>query len=407
MAPVAVQQLPTLLSASGSDATSKPCTWQDATSLLAPATWRQIDPAFVERALRVGGVLPEEAIVSSIEATPTAIAGLLSTTVRVAVSYAGADEETLAALPTSVIVKLQAEDELSRQVAVDADNYQMERRVYEVLARDLVVGTAKPFEIVSDSSGNVVFVMEDLSLRQGLYAVSQWKLNGCSFDEAVSAAQALGKLHAQFWSDSAPLPDWLPETCAIEARSPAILAAQCSERFLASSYFEGFSRPVQEAVHVALSKAAGFEEAIRSAGPVTLLHHDVRADNLFWGAAGVPGGVIFLDWQMTGQGIGPFDLAWFLSSSFLEPRAESRVIDFMQTLDVYHRSLVEGGVDGARYPLEAARRDFLLGLLWSFLVVIQVVKFGEPNTVLIKFASRVTHAMAEMGAHSVPLSRLV
>merc|ERR1712050_618807 len=110
---------------------------------------------------------------------------------------------------------------------------------------------------------------------------------------------------------------------------------------------------------------------------------------------------------MAGQGIGPLDLAWFLSSSFLEPGAGSRVVDYTNLLEEYWRSLVEGGVDGARYSIEAARRDFLLGLVWSFLVIIQVVKFGEPNPVLIQWVSRATHAMIEMDAQHVPLTRLV
>lgn len=335
---------------------------------------------------------------------PTGISGFLSTTVRVSVSYSGADSATL---PASLIVKLQSEDEVSRQVAVDADNYQMERRMYEVLAEDLVVGVPKAFQILPDPSGNVVFVMEDLSLRPGLYAVNQWNLNGCSLSEAACVARALGKLHAQFWGDVRLLPDWLPATCDIEARSPATLAAQCAEDFCASPYFQALTEQVQEAVQHALSKAEGVAEALSSAGPVTLLHHDARTDNLFWGAADVPGGVVFLDWQMAGLGVGPLDLAWFLSSSFLEPGAQSRVADYTYLLEEYWHSLVEGGVDGARYSIEAARRDFLLGLLWSFLVIIQIVKFGEPDPMRTQFASRITHAMVEMGAQHVPLARLV
>lgn len=397
-------KLPTLLSSGIVADTGKAVPAQEAALREVPATWREITPSFIGCALQAGGMLPHDAVVSSIEVVPTAISGLLSMTVRVSVSYEGEDS---AKLPASVIVKLQSEDEMSRQVAVDANNYHMERRVYETLAKDFAVGTAQCFQIMSHSSGNVVFVMEDLSLRQGLYSVNQWKLHGCSLSEAACAAKALGKLHAQFWGEARSLPDWLPATCTIEARSPATLGAQCADRFCASAYFEALADPAREAVRQALSKASGLEEALGAAGPVTLLHHDARTDNLFWGAPGVPGGVVFLDWQMAGQGVGPLDLAWFLSSSFLEPGARSRVADYTYLLEVYWNSLVEGGVDRAQYSIEAARRDFLLGLLWSFLVIIQVVKFGEPNHVLVQFASRVTHAMVEMGAQDVPLARLV
>jgi thiamine kinase-like enzyme len=162
----------------------------------------------------------------------------------------------------------------------------------------------------------------------------------------------------------------------------------------------------REAVEKAFSRTHALEVALQS-WPRTLLHHDMRADNLFWGDMKAPGGVIFVDWQMVGQGVGPIDLAWFASTSVLEPGDPRRFAMNQKLLEVYWRSLTEAGVDGARYPLEAAWRDYLLGFVWSFLVIIQAVKFGEPNEVLNTFVSRVTHAMAELGAENVPCERLI
>merc|ERR1712032_1753648 len=97
--------------------------------------------------------------------------------------------------------------------------------------------------------------------------------------------------------------------------------------------------------------------------------------------------------------------AWFSSSSFLEAGGRNKESD-VHLVEVYWRALVNSGVDQRTYPFESAWRDYLLGLVWSFLVVTQVVKFGEPNSVMLKWVTRAAHAMFETEAHEVPFTRL-
>lgn len=378
-----------------------------------PATLADLTPAFFTAALRAAGVLPAgpasgPVVVAEARVAPTAVAGLLSTTGRAALRYEGGDG-LAHGLPASVIVKLQAEDEACRAIALGADNYEMERRIYERLAEEMEVGTARCLHISADpSSGNVVFVMEDLCLQPGLYSIDQWRPGGCTPAEAAGVARALGKLHAQYWSWSGELPSWLPHTNSIEARNVVGLVADCAEAYRASPYYEALGARERGAVEAVLSRAPEVNAALAS-GPKTLLHHDGRADNFFWGKEGAPGGVVILDWQMVGQGVGPIDLAWFSSTSFLEPGTATRLEENRRLVDVYWHALTEGpgGVDPERYTAEAAWRDYLIGLAWSFLVVVQVVKFGEPNAVLHAFSARAAHAMVETGAHEAPCERLV
>jgi hypothetical protein len=306
---------------------------------------------------------------------------------------------------------MQASDETNRAVALAADSYATEARVYERLAGSMAVGTAKCFHISHDEvSGNCVFVMEDLLLRESAYAVNQ--LVGCTQGEALAVAAALGKLHAQYWSWSGPLPAWLPCTSDIEARDVATLVADYGAAYRASSYFTSLDASAQAHVQAALERAAPLASVLRG-GPRTLLHHDARGDNLFWVDVDTlaPPSVIFLDWQIAGQGVGAFDLAWFVGASVYEPLEPDREGKDRVLVEAYWRALVVGGVDAARYPLEAAWRDYLLGVLSSFLVVTQAIRFGPPSdscTGLIwTMMRRYTATMIELGAYEVPLERLV
>lgn len=372
---------------------------------VAPSSLEEVTVGFVESALQVGGQLPEGVTVREIRVTPTAIAGLLSTTGRVHVSYSDTTGCVVGkcAPPASVIVKLQAQDESNRAVALEADNYAIEARAYRDLAGEMVIGTPVCFHIAADQeSGNHVFVMEDLHLRRGVYGVSQFESNGCSNKEAHAVAQAVGKLHAQYWSWSTDLPTWLLPTHRIKARDVVDIVKECGHDFRRSVYYTGLDDWTQTAVDAVMPRAQALAAALGS-GPRTLLHHDLRADNLFWGDTASIGGVVMLDWQMIGQGVGAIDLAWFGAGSIAES-GEKAHRDLVET---YWLSLVAAGVDCNRYPLVAAWRDYLIGIAWSFLVVVQATKFGSPNSVLIEFVRRHTLAMTTLHAFDVPFERLV
>ena len=53
--------------------------------------------------------------------------------------------------------------------------------------------------------------------------------------------------------------------------------------------------------------------------PCTLLHGDLRLDQLFFAVGADDPPVTALDWQLTGMGRGAYDLAYFLGQS-LQPK---------------------------------------------------------------------------------------
>jgi hypothetical protein len=222
-----------------------------------PGTLSEVTPSFMDHALRCGNMLPANIVVESISMDYTATAGLLSTTGRAQVKYATLDADgDEQSLPHTFIVKLQSENEESRAVAVGANNYAMEALAYTNFADEMVVGTSTCFYIAHDSkSGNYVFVMEDLSLRVGVYAVSQFDGCACNKQESLGVAHALGQLHAQYWQWEGSLSASLSRTCDIEARNVAALVCECGADFKASAYYTSLSAAVRSLVDEVMLQA--------------------------------------------------------------------------------------------------------------------------------------------------------
>ena len=78
--------------------------------------------------------------------------------------------------------------------------------------------------------------------------------------------------------------------------------------------------------------------------PATLLHGDLRLDNVVFGA----NECAFLDWQLVRCGPAAYDVAYFLSSALHED-----VTDVTPILQRYHEALGQPS-----YPYDALERDY-------------------------------------------------
>ena len=89
--------------------------------------------------------------------------------------------------------------------------------------------------------------------------------------------------------------------------------------------------------------------------PATLLHGDVRLDNICFDDA--TGEVVLFDWQTILAGPGASDLAYFISATLPGDADESQVDEL---IDVYHGELSQHGVDVSRDRL---RWQYEVGML--------------------------------------------
>lgn len=229
-------------------------------------------------------------------------AGVLGELARVTLSYAS---ETDA--PRSLVAKFASPVEEARQIAGDLGLYEMETRFYSVLAdkidirmpecyyNDYDPNTFRFTMLLSDVAGEVVD-----------------QVAGCSPARAETTVREIAKLHAfghqTNWRRDAPWirqlndPDWLPTIIdSLTANIPASVQKMrdsCPAWLI--DLLPDFPRVAEDCAH----RLCSF--------PKTLIHGDLRADNLIFDNQEA---MTLLDWQLVFDAPGAYDIAYFLSQS--------------------------------------------------------------------------------------------
>ena len=83
--------------------------------------------------------------------------------------------------------------------------------------------------------------------------------------------------------------------------------------------------------------------------PLTLVHGDLRSDNVFYGERSVR----FIDWGLSLAGSATFDLARFVGGS---PRKSLSLLQHVDLFNLWHRELLRRGV--RNYPSHEAWQDY-------------------------------------------------
>lgn len=210
--------------------------------------------------------------------------------------------------------------------------------------------------IVAESPHRYALLIEDLgALRIGD------QLRGHALDDCAHVLAAAARLHARFTGDRAlARRGWLADPdAAPRIRHRMYLE---SREGLLARYGEALGREGRRWIEfidrhgVAIAKRAGRD------APPTLVHGDLRLDNVFFDDAGsVPAEVVLADWQLVGRGAGAHDVAYLLSGAL---DADISAAVERELLEHYHGALVAAGLGG--YTLNALVRDYRRGLLSAF-----------------------------------------
>lgn len=262
----------------------------------------------LDAALRAGGSLGEASRVRQVAAVPMG-AGQLADSFRVEMQYDGQPG------PASVFVKMPSSDADSAATAARIGAYERESRFYRDLLPHLDVRTPRLLGLVHDGAGDPGLVLEDLSGRTRPLD----QLRDGSVEQARSVASQLAGLQAPFWDDA-------------EAVGGAHLfynrlddhIAGLAERYAISWQRHGDVvgadlDPAQREM-VQRFGAQVLDWAATVGGPRTLVHQDLRLDNLLWGNDGA----WLVDWQTLAWTTPAWDLAFYLGSA-LEPEPRRAV----------------------------------------------------------------------------------
>lgn len=319
---------------------------------------RRADPGFLSTHLSVAVVDFEEEVIG-------ADRGFISTTSRLRLRT-----EPEGAGPASVVLKSESANPAFRGLARQLRAFEREVRFYRDLAPPVADQLATVYAC-GDGEQECWLLMEDLShLRAGD------QVRGLAREEVEAVVRRIAAVHAHYWLDPVlERHDWLP-----------------SHRYWFSGDFshrlEGFSRDYglrlgDEAVEL-VRRAVEANEAIDAAlaeRPWTLVHGDLRADNLLFGAPGSPEEARILDWQTVNRSLGAMDVMFLVGGSEPVPERQGHVEEL---LALWHGELRRGGVRD--YDLAEARRDLQLAALRCLNVSMKVYEFLQDPAITVRAA---------------------
>jgi len=324
-----------------------------------PQAVEEITSEWVVEALRAGGAANLPAVTAVRTRVVGAERGFLSLIVRVEIDYASAPA---GGAPASFVVKLEPVAGNFRDAERRCGAFDREIRFYREVAGRVPVRLPRIYYADCSDDGKVLF-MEDLCAYRALDQV-----HGMRHEQVVATVREAAKLHAAFASPRAlDGLDWLPlhDHFFVEGFAehwPAF--AQCYEL-----------RIGREAVRLGERVARNMrwlEERI-AARPVTLIHGDLRADNLLLGCE-PSSEVVFLDWQLANRSLATIDIARLLGDS--EPPAERRGHQF-EVFAAWHEGLLRAGL--TNYDLEDALDDFRLAVLYCLLIPVFAFTICGPE----------------------------
>jgi len=340
-----------------------------------------ISPAWMTAALKSAGV---DADVSELTFAPIGT-GQMADSFRFDLVY----ESAQVTAPYSVVVKMQASDELSRQAGAGRA-YDSEVRFYTDLAPSLNIRTPNCYYAVGpDNDCRFALVLEDMApAEQGD------QLLGCDIESARSAVVNLAGLHGPRWCDPVLL-DSVWQRSAVEKDMLAAMVADSTAGFI-EHYGERISR-YDVAVLQAFAPKCGdwLRGRDERFAPV---HGDYRLDNLLFGQRSATSvEVAAVDWQTLDIGLPGRDLGYFLGNSLLP---EDRRSSETELVRAYYDALLGYGIGD--YPWQECFDDYrygqFQGLMITVLAAVGLSHTERGDAMFMAMSSRACEAIRDLGS---------
>ena len=331
-----------------------------------PISPAHLTPSWLTERLRASGIISQARVVSlTLEPIGEGV-GMLAVISRVTPVY---DRDEPGA-PRTLIAKCATPNEGNRAVAAAFHVYEREA----LFLRDVSSHTSMPIPAVYGvdidvASGEFILLMEDL----GAYRTGD-QVAGCGPDDAKLVLDAAAPLHAAFWGRTDdPLLAFAPRIdgdMQREGMSGGCIAGweTCMERF---------GHVVPAAIHEARERyTAAIHDLHRRMGaaPQTLVHGDLRLDNVMFGSGAEQRPAVVLDWQGVIVSCAAQDVAYLLTQNLT---TEDRRTHEHDLLGHYHARLVDEGVTG--YPFEQFEADYHLAALYLFVYAVVIGGTLDPS----------------------------
>ena len=255
-------------------------------------------------------------------------------------------------VPATLIWKTVSSHPSTHTLLTQLGVYRAESDFYTNLARRARIAPRAYYSYFDAESGSVCLLLEDLSQMD-----AGDQIEGCTPEQATQVVTALAGLHAEFWDErgaDAPL-----GVRRFDSRASASMRMHSASWRRVRESAITIPAGLSDAADLIAPRVASIKERL-GAAPATLLHGDVRADNVFFDASGVK----FIDWQAVRVGRGAYDLAYFISTSLNEETRRTHQEDLLVS---YIETLASRGVEG--YGISECLED----VRWALLDVVTFV----------------------------------
>lgn len=311
-----------------------------------------LDPPSLTALLAENGLLQGERVVAARVEPIGEGRGFIGEVARLHLTYSARSPH----LPATVIAKLPTLEAGGREIGRSFGQYAREIEFYRHAAGALGALSA-PRHVASRldaSRDEFVLLIEDVGAKKLCDQAA-----GLTPDVAEAVLIALASMHERWWgAPGLTEAEWLPAIDAPLFRAGAALYARCWPVYL--EHCGAWIGPGARQVGHRLAEDIGalFDRLGRA--PPTLVHGDLRGDNVFIDASAAA--VTVVDWQMCVRGPGAFDVAYFLATS-LAP--DTYAAHATRLIEAWRASL---GVAG--YEAAMAARDVAAGLAYTLVYAV-------------------------------------
>jgi Ecdysteroid kinase-like family len=292
--------------------------------------------------------------------------GMLGILARVAITY----DKPAPEAPQTVIAKFPSAVPGNRAVGMTYRLYEREINFYTRIGAQ-IDGLAAPRCYggqYDPTTGDSFLLLEDL----GAYRTGD-QVAGCSAAEAMMILDAVIPLHASYWGRiDSPLLDGV--TKVDDASQVAGITAGCAVGW--DPCVAMFPEAMPDEIRAVKERfLAAVPELHYMVGRLvqTVIHGDLRLDNMMFGDTPDQRPVVLLDWALT-KTSGLHDVAYLVSQNV---DLEDRRAREQEIIEHYHRGLVEHGVED--FSLEQCWADYRLAVLHMFAYAVLIAGTLDPS----------------------------
>ena len=336
-----------------------------------PATTKDITVEWLNEVLHENGFLGNNNIASLKHEEIGVGEGYTGDIARIHVTY----DDDSQHLPASLVAKLPTWFEPARSVCLQLGIYEREIQFYTEIAPSSPIRTPYCYYGGIDSTNEkYVLLFEDCAK----YSQPDPELLGINYEEARAITLAIAEFHAYWWDDA-------------RIRNSSFLL-QPNERMADEEHIKGFQNTLETC-----SVAEDFKQSLPEGGleacrqlqkkyhliketlprdKLTIIHTDLRADNVFMDPKDKDHPVIIYDWAMASSWRGVADISRLLGTSVEVDLRRNIEKDLIQQ---YYNKLAECGVSD--YSHEECWEDYLKGYPVFTMMMLAAFSMGDRSNV--------------------------